>query len=556
MNFRSASASVLGREAMRDLDVRTIAAGTPSAELMERAGQALADALADSGLHGVPLSDGPRLLVLAGSGNNGGDGFVVARLLEARGWFCTVALVGGEPAPGGDAAANLAEWRREGGLVIGADAAARLLRDHSTDFDLGLDAIFGTVLVRPVEGADAEFIHHLNQSGLPLVAADIPSGLCSDTGCPLGVAVRCRATVTLGAAKPGLFLDEGPDYTGRVQVADIGLLEPAEAGVARVGVVLDAATMAGAWPRLSPLAHKGSRGHVLVVAGSRGKTGAAVLAARGALRAGAGLVTVACVPEVQAAVAAALPEAMTRPLASDADGCVSLAAMEDLLSAAGAADSIVVGPGLGTGAGADAAVALLLGQPQPLVIDADGLNVLSEWDDQRIQSLFAARAASGAPAPVLTPHPGEMGRLVDSTSVHVQLSRLVFSDNLAKELGAVVVLKGAATVIADGRPGAAAGTPIGGGVVHTSTGGGVAHTSLAFNLSGNAGMACAGMGDVLSGICAALAVRVPDPFEAAGLAVYAHGAAGDLLAARSGPGFLASELADALPSVLASQYPR
>lgn len=285
MNLRSASASVVTREAMRELDARTIAAGTPSLELMETAGEALADALADSSFHGVALSVAPRLLILAGRGNNAGDGFVVARLLEARGWFCTVALVGGEPAPGGDAAANLAEWRRSGGMVIGAEAASRLLRDRAddfdraSDFDLGLDAIFGTGLVRPVEGADLEFIHHVNQSGLPMVAADIPSGLCSDTGVPLGAAVVCRATVTLGAAKPGLFLDEGPAYCGRVRVADIDLLEPFQAAVARVGVVLDEATTAGNWPRLSPLSHKGSRGHVLVVAGSRGKTGAAVLAA-------------------------------------------------------------------------------------------------------------------------------------------------------------------------------------------------------------------------------------------------------------------------------------
>lgn len=540
MNFQSASASVVVREAMRELDARTIAAGTPSLALMESAGQALADALADSGLHGVALSDGPRLLVLAGRGSNGGDGFVVARLLEARGWFCTVALVGGEPSPGGDAATNLAEWRRSGGLVIGAEAASRLLRDRADEFDLALDAIFGTGLARPVEGDDAEFIHHMNQSGLPIIAADVPSGLCSDTGVPLGAAVRCRATVTLGAAKPGLFLDEGPVYCGRVRVADIELLEPAEAAVARVGVVLDGVTTAGSWPRLSPLSHKGSRGHVLIVAGSRGKTGAAVLAARGALRAGAGLVTVACVPEVQMAVSAALPEAMTRLLAQDPEGCISLAAIEGLASVAKTADSIVVGPGLGTGPGADAAVALLLEQPQPLVIDADGLNALSLWDDQRIQSLFAARTASGAPAPILTPHPGEMGRLVDATSAHVQLSRMVFSDNFAKELGAVVVLKGAATIVADGR----GGSPD----VHGAW--------LAFNLSGNAGMACAGMGDVLSGVCAAIAVRVIDPFEAAGLAVYVHGAAGDLLAARSGPGFLAGELADEIPAVLASRHPR
>ncbi|MFN2426513.1 MAG: NAD(P)H-hydrate dehydratase [Candidatus Binatia bacterium] len=576
MKFRAASASVLGREAMRELDARTINAGTASIDLMEWAGEAIADALADVSLHGVPLPETPRLLVLAGPGNNGGDGFVVARLLAAQGWLCTVALAGAEPEEGSDAAANLDQWRDEGGTVIDAAEAIGLLQQGAADFDLGLDAIFGTGLARPVSGADADFIQHLNKSGLPIVAADIPSGLCSDTGCPLGIAVRARATVTIGAAKPGLFLDQGPNYGGRVRVADIGLLEPAAAGIARSGVVIDRTTTAGSWPRLVPLTHKGSRGHVLIVAGSRGKTGAAVLTARGALRAGAGLVTVACVGEVQAAVAAALPEAMTQLLASDAGGELSPDAMKDLAVLAESATSIVVGPGLGTGPGADAAVALLLGLKKPLVLDADALNIVSAWDDQRRHDLFRARTAAGAPAPVLTPHPGEMGRLVNATNFKVQLSRVLFTYNLAKELGAVVVLKGAATIVADGRGPAgappvshAAGAsgapaaspapvPAEGGEAppfEAGAGDGGPRATLAFNLSGNPGMACAGMGDVLSGICGAMPVRLTDPFESACLAVYAHAVAGDVLV-RGGTGFLASELADALPAVLATRHPR
>ena len=197
--LRAASASVLGRDAMRDLDARTIAGGTPSLELMARAGVALADALGDEGFHGIELLERPRLLVLAGPGNNGGDGFVVARLLALRHWRCTVALVDGEPRANGDAATNLAQWRRLGGLVIDRDEASRILQGGASDFDLGLDAVYGTGLVRPIEGSVADFLRVANASGLPLVAADIASGLCSDSGVPLGVALRARATLTIGA---------------------------------------------------------------------------------------------------------------------------------------------------------------------------------------------------------------------------------------------------------------------------------------------------------------------------------------------------------------------
>lgn len=528
-----ASAAVLGREAMRDLDARTIAAGTPSIELMERAGLATADFLADPSATGIVLPADERiprrLLVLAGSGNNGGDGFVVARLLASRRWRCTVALVGREPRAGGDAAINLAEWRRIGGRVVDREEALALLADGAPGFDLGLDAIFGTGLDREVGGPDAEFIHRLNQSGLPLVSVDIPSGLCSDTGHPLGCAVRARATLTIGAAKPGLFLGEGPGHAGRVRVADIGLLPPGD--VPPLGFVLDDATTAGCLPRLSPLSHKGSRGHVVIVAGSRGKTGAAVLAARGALRAGAGLVTVAAVPEVQAAVAAALPEAMTRVLAATPDGELSTDCLEGLRLALALADAVVIGPGLGTGEGADAALLETIACPAPLVIDADGLNLLAAWPEDHRRSLFEARVAAGAAAPILTPHPGEMSRLVGLPTAEVQQSRAELASRLSKTLGSVVVLKGAGTVVSwAGRS--------------------------AFNSSGNAGMATGGMGDVLAGLCGALVARLGDPFETACLSVHVHGLAGDRLAETMAAGFLAGELADLLPAVLATRQPR
>ncbi len=533
MRTGPASAAVLRREAMRDLDARSIAAGIPSIELMERAGLALADFLSEPTETGIALPADERtprrLLVLAGSGNNGGDGFVVARLLASRRWRCTVALVGREPRAGGDAATNLAEWRRIGGRVVNREEALALLAEGATGFDLGLDAVFGTGLDRDVRGPDADFIHRLNQSGLPIVSVDIPSGLCSDTGRPLGCAVRARATLTIGAAKPGLFLADGPDHAGRVRVADIGLLAPEDAD--RLDFVLAGATTAGCLPRLSPMAHKGSRGHVVIVAGSRGKTGAAVLAARGALRAGAGLVTVAAVAEVQAAVAAALPEAMTRVLAATSDGELSVDCLEGLRLALAVADVVVIGPGLGTGEGAEAALGEAIACPAPLVIDADGLNVLATWPEQQRRTMFSARVASGSAAPILTPHPGEMSRLVGLPTADVQQSRAELALNLSKSLMSVVVLKGAGTVVSWGG-------------------------RSAFNTSGNAGMATGGMGDVLAGLCGALVARLGDPFEAACLAVHVHGVAGDRLAQTTGTGFLAGELADLLPAVLATRQPR
>ena len=547
----AASASVLGREAMRALDARTIAAGTPALELMERAGRALAAFVAEVAGNGssAPTGTGSRrLLVLAGRGNNGGDGFVVARLLAAEGWNATVALAGDEPDAGSDAGINLEKWRRGGGSVIGVEEARSILAAGATGFDVGLDAIFGTGLVRRVEGADAAFIHCLNESSLPVVSADIPSGLCSNSGRPLGVAVRARATLAIGAAKPGLFLADGPDYSGRVRVADIGLLLPSSIDILQVATVLDDRTMSSRWPRLPHTAHKGTRGHVLIVAGSRGKTGAAVLAARGALRAGAGLVTVASVAEVQAAVSLALPEAMTRLLAADVDGRVDAAASGALAAIAADVDAIVAGPGLGTGDGASRVIEQLLSIPLPLVLDADAITILAGWDPARRDGILAARLAAGAPPAVLTPHPGEMGRLAGQSAAEVQQARDMVASDMAKELGAVIVLKGAATIVCDGG-------------------------RLAFNLSGNPGMGAAGMGDVLSGICGAIAARRTaaeasgptsgrvaaeylDPFERACLAVYVHGAAGDHLAREIGPGFLASELADRIPAELSARMPR
>lgn len=568
----AAAGCVLGRSAVRALDAATIEAGTPALELMERAGAAIARALVrfapppalasrletemGDGIDGVrPPGAGqrPGLLVLAGSGNNGGDGFVVARLLAAAHWRCTVALCAGEPRQGGEAATNLDRWRRSGGRVIDLAAANAALDSAAPQFEIVLDALLGTGLDRAVDASLADLIHRLNCGSGPsrplVVAVDIPSGLCADSGKPLGCAVRAAVTIALGAYKPGLFIGQGPDYAGRVEVADIGLLAPSRAGLQPVALALDAFTTAGALTAPPPMSHKGSRGHVLVVAASRGKSGAGVLCARAALRSGAGLVTLAVPRSQQPIVATSLAEVMTAALEEDESGSFSKFCAGEIEKLLEIANSVVFGPGAGTGEGAEAALRVILEKARgPVVLDADALNVAARLGAE-FHRLLAVRASRSLAGVVLTPHPGEMAKLTASTTVEVQASRLEMATKLAKSCGCTVVLKGPGTIVTDG-------------------------TSSAFNTSGNAGMATAGMGDVLAGVIGALAARCADTLDAAGLGVYAHGVAGDICArtiartcteraaaggrragapatgAAQAAGFLAGEVADALPTAL------
>jgi hydroxyethylthiazole kinase-like uncharacterized protein yjeF len=523
---------VLTREDTRRLDQLTISEGSSSLELMERAGERIASFLLThvDGLMPGGLGRGPTsMLVLAGPGNNGGDGFVVARLLAEQGWDVTVALCSHEPEADSDAGVNLQKWTEQGGAMVSAtDALAALLGADADQYDLVLDALFGTGLDRDLGGFFMELVAGLNESGLPIVAVDTPSGLCADSGRPLGIAVLADATVSLGTAKPGLFLGAGPNHAGRIVVADIGLLEPAEAGIEPVGVVLDD-EICEAWaPHRHPMTHKGELGHVLVAGGSAGKTGAVLLAARAALRAGAGLVTMAVPASLAAATDSVLAEAMTLALADDGGGHVAAGAgptSEELT----AFDAAVVGPGLGMSTGADELLTALVERfSGPLVVDADGLNLLAAKRGAALRAMLDKRRAAGYEQVILTPHPGEMARLLGIGTADVQNDRLRAVRALATEYGVTAVLKGAATLVCDGD-------------------------SIGFNSSGNAGMASAGMGDVLAGVAAAFAAQLEDSFEVAALAVYVHGLAGDVLAdRRHGPGFLAGELADAIPDALAS----
>jgi NAD(P)H-hydrate epimerase len=521
---------VLTRADMRRLDAFTIDNGTRGLDLMERAGELVAEFLMEEQEALAPTDDdtAPRVLVLAGPGNNGGDGFVVARLLADEDWDVTVALCARKPADDTDAGVNLERWTEaEGAIITMARAIDQLGAAAEGTYDLVVDALFGTGLDRPLDGRYVGLVAALNESRLPVVAVDLPSGLCADTGEPLGLAVVATATVTLGAAKPGLFVGSGPNHVGWLEIADIGLAAVEQAGIEPAGFVIEEETASTWVPRRQATVHKGDLGHVLVSGGSPGKSGAVLLAARAALRAGAGLVTMAVPGTMAGLVDLGLAEAMTLALADDGTGQVATGAWQRAAQGIESFGAIVVGPGLGTGLGAREWTCRLVEEfPGALVVDADALNVLAELGWPALTSLFARRRVAGHRKAILTPHPGEMGRLLAVATAEVQGNRAAACRRLAGGLAATVVLKGAGTLVADG-------------------------TQLGFNTSGNAGMATAGMGDVLSGIIATLAVQMDDTFAAACLGVFVHGAAGDLLSEEwDGPGYLAGELADSVPQAL------
>ncbi len=522
---------VFGREEMRTLDRVSIERGTPSIELMERAGRAVTDCiLAYEPLRARKPSGIPfRVLIAAGPGNNGGDGYVIARLLEQSGARAVVAQVLAQPHEDSDCAKVAARWREQGGEVLAPANAAEAIRSaRSEGFHAIVDAVFGTGLDRSVEGEAAQILRVIAEARLPVAAVDIPSGLCADTGVVLGVCVPAVLCVAIGGAKPGLFLDQAPDFTGRVRVVDIGLLNAEEAGVRDVGQVIDGTTCA-AWlkPR-SGTTHKGSLGRVLIIGGSLGRIGAPLLAARGALRAGAGLVTIGVPATLALQTDTAMHETMTFALPDNGQGALAEKAWQVLAEPLRAFDCIAVGPGLGTGIGVrDFVIELVRNFPGRLIVDADALNELaaSRLD---LAVMFTKRRRVGHGAAIFTPHPGEAGRMLAIDSAAVQDDRLGVVEDLTHGSPSTIVLKGAATIIGSGK-------------------------RIGFNTSGNPGLASAGMGDVLAGVCAAITMHEDDPFRAAALAVHAHGLAGDILAAElGGPGFLASEVADTIPRALAA----
>ncbi len=499
--------------------------GVPGLVLMENAGRGVADVVARE----RPRTAGLRVCVVCGAGSNGADGFVAARHLALRGAQVRVLLCAPRDkvaAAAGDASLFLRVLEAGGGVVV-EDLSMVTDRDGwrlpLANAEVIVDAIFGTGLRDQVRGAPAAAIAGINASTAFKVSVDVPSGVDADTGRALGEAVRADIMVSMGCRKLGVALDpESP--AGRVEVVDIGIdIRPALA-LGPFCHWLERGPIFARLPHRRAGAHKGSSGHVLLIAGSVGKTGAAVLAAQAAFRAGAGLVTIMSTAAGQTALDAKVVEAMS---ARYSDGDDADAHSYDTVSAlAGRMRAAAIGPGIPTGPGMRSLVERVAGGlPLPLVMDADALNLLGP----SALSVSARATAAGA-VRILTPHPGEAARLLTTTAAAVQADRLACARRLARESGSIVVLKGARTVVA-----AADGT---------------AHV----NPAANPALATAGSGDVLTGVLAALLAQGLDAQSAAIAAVFLHGLAGDLAAQRVG--VIAGDLPDALAAVMSSAVSR
>ena len=505
---------VVTAEQMREMDRLTIEKyGVPSLTLMERAGQAVTQA----SLQNFARNAKQGVLIVAGKGNNGGDGFVVARLLKKKRIPCEVALLARKDELSPDAAHNLRAYLKLKGKVteISADQL-ELLGERMSQKGLIVDAILGTGLKSEVRGLFGDAITMINTSGVPVVAVDIPSGLHTDNGTPLGVAVQAEMTVALGFAKLGEVIYPGLNYVGVLVVADIGIAEAAVAEVAPKTELLDRETIRWLVPRRAPDTHKGTYGHLLVVAGARGKTGAAILACRAAMRTGAGLVTLAAPRSLNNIFATSLIEVMTEPLGDNAAEELEPLGDDDWHSLLERKDALLFGPGIGvTTATQNNLRWLLRNLDLPWVIDADGLNNLA---------LEIGRLRHAKTAPVLTPHPGEMARLIGKSTADVNADRVEIARAFAVEHRCHLVLKGARTVIA------------------------TAEGNVFINPTGNPGMASGGMGDVLAGILSALLGQGFTAASAMKLGVYLHGFVGDRVAAARGEvGLIASDIIDGLP---------
>lgn len=504
---------VVTGKTMQRLDQRAIEEfGVSGLSLMENAGRGCAEAII------AEFGAGPmlRAVIVAGKGNNGGDGYVIARLLKEQGWHVVTFILAPHDEIRGDARENLDLLSDTPVLFCpeqgGLDRYASTLREATVI----VDALLGTGLSSEVEGIYAEAIGLINNSGKPVIAVDIPSGIDAANGRVLGCAVKADSTVTFALAKSGHLLYPGAEYTGRLRIVDIGI--PLEITAAAEGYeFIDAEAVRPFLKRRSPNAHKGISGHCLIVAGSTGKTGSAAMAANSAVRAGAGLVTLAVPASLNAVLEMKTTEAMTIPIPDNGSGLFRVEAFAAILSATMDKDSVAFGPGISLNPGNVILVRELLANiTQPLVIDADGLNALAEDPDILLRKKSAIV--------ILTPHPGEMGRLAALSTAEVESDRIGVARAFAVKYQLYLILKGARTIIA---------APDG---------------AVAINGSGNPGMASGGMGDVLTGVLAALLAQGYEPLTACKLGVFIHGHAADLVAADKGEiGISASDVLEKLP---------
>ena len=505
-------------EQMRSIDRRSIESfGVPGFELMERAGRAVALS-ADRLLGGVA---GKRVVILCGKGNNGGDGFVVGRILKEGGARARLLLFADRDAIRGHAATHLTLAEQAGVPIEGVDEGT--LGKVSLEADLIIDALLGTGIKGQPDGLIASAVRLINRASSPVLAIDTPSGLMSGVGYPVGSGrdqwpcVKADRTVTIGVMKLDLALYPGRAWAGSVETADIGLPVAAIFEENLWLSYLDRPEMVRLLPLRTPDAHKGDCGRVAIIAGSVGMTGAATLASRAAMRAGAGMALLGAPSSLIDSLATKLTEVMLRPLSETPERALSLEALPDILELAQWADVLAVGPGLSRNPDTAELVRRIVSNvSRPMVIDADGLNA------------FAGRASLLRECPaevILTPHTGELARLIERTPEDILTDRVTIARETAVALNVTLVLKGASTLIA---------APNG---------------YVAVNSTGNPGLATAGSGDVLTGLIAGLLGQGMPTWDAARLGVFLHGLAGDIAAQRSGlHSLIAGDLIDHLPA--------
>ena len=512
---------------MRRIDQDTIEGiGIPGIVLMETAGSAIVRAIERH----YPTCQ--RIGIFAGKGNNGGDGIVIARQLAHVGHDVRIFLVSPPDSFTGEAQINLQIAKRLGLQIeeILTDTGFYGTGDVPTTLascELLVDAIFGTGLRHAVRSPIASVINAINSLPIPVLSVDLPSGLDADTGHPLGTCVQADRTVTIGLPKRGLLMHPGAELAGKLEVVDIGF--PQQVVDAQdIKVHWTTATQASQWvPPRPPASHKGSYGRVLVVAGSTGMTGAAALASEAALRAGAGLVTLATPKHLNLILESLLPEVMTLPLPETEAGSLALSATSAILEFAEKTKSVLaIGPGLSQHPETVSLVHQLIRENREkelglrMVIDADGLNALAQ--DRDIFSLLDRET-------VLTPHPGEMARLTGASVSTLEKDRIHTAQQFASEHSLTLVFKGAPTVSAD------------------------ANGDAWINSTGNPGMATGGMGDVLTGVIAGLMAQGIASETAAALGVYLHGLAGDIATEALGMhGLIASDVLKTVPQAITS----
>lgn len=475
---------------VREMDRRAIEDhGTPGFALMSRAGEAALKAL------GQRWPQATRLLVLCGAGNNAGDAYVLARLAAATDYDVTVVALVDPGKLKGDAATAFEGYLKAGGQVTAWDEAL-IARS-----DVVVDGILGTGLDRPLSRVLRDVVLSVNRAHVPIMALDIPTGLHADSGLALGCAVRAMLTVTFIGLKAGLYVGEGPAHSGQVIFDDLGVPADLDAGLTPLARRLDPLLIGEVLPPRMRTAHKGHFGHLLVVGGGEGMAGAVRLAGEAALRAGAGLVTVGTRPQHVASIVSGRPELM----------CKGLENTEDLKKLMGTATFMAVGPGIGQTPWAHDMLEAALAGELGMVVDADALNLIAKSPRRRSNW-------------ILTPHPGEAARLLNCTTADIQNARLDAAQKLAADYGGVVVLKGAGTIVAtEGEIPAVCDL-------------------------GNPGMSTAGMGDVLTGVIAAIAAQGASLWDAARAGVVVHAAAGDEAAQLGERGLVAGDLIGRLRS--------